>query len=42
METDTVVEKVKDKFVWKWKYTVVLLFNALYIILFYYLMQSYA
>lgn len=32
----------KQKFVWKWKYTVVLLVNALYIVLFYYLMQHYA
>ena len=30
-----------QKFVWKWKYTVVLICNALYIILFYYLMQHY-
>lgn len=32
----------KQKFYWKWKYTVVLLLNAVYIILFYYLMQTYA
>ena len=41
METDEVVVKVKDKFVWKWKYTVVLMMNAAYIILFYILMKNY-
>jgi hypothetical protein len=42
METDEVVEKVKDKFVWKWKYTVVLVLNAVYIIACYYLMKNYS
>ncbi len=41
METDDIVDKVKDKFVWKWKYTLVLLLNAGYIVLFYYLMKTY-
>ncbi len=31
-----------QKFVWKWKYTLVLLFNAAYIYLFYLLMQNFA
>ena len=42
METDEVVKKVQDKFVWKWKYTMVLLFNIGYIIAFYYLMKNYS
>jgi len=42
METDTIVEQVRDKFVWKAKYTIVLVVNAIYIVLFYFLMQSYA
>jgi hypothetical protein len=42
MQDDTIVEEVKDKFVWKMKYTLVLLINAIYIVLFYYLMQSYS
>lgn len=41
MENDTVVEKVKNEFIWKRKYTIVLLVNAIYIVLFYFLMQSY-
>ena len=41
MENDTVVEEVKNEFIWKRKYTIVLLLNAIYIVLFYYLMQSY-
>ena len=36
METEEV------KFKWKLKYTLVLLFNAIYIVLFYFLMQSYS
>lgn len=42
METDEIVEKVKDKFVWKWKYTVVLVLNAGYIMAFYYLMKIFS
>ncbi|MDX1463849.1 MAG: hypothetical protein R3359_12390 [Marinirhabdus sp.] len=41
METDEVVDQVKDKFIWKWKYTVVLLLNAGYIMLFYFLMKNF-
>ena len=32
----------KQKFTWKWKYTVVLFLNAAYIYLFYLLMQNFA
>ncbi|WP_262714107.1 hypothetical protein [Patiriisocius marinistellae] len=42
MEVDKVVEQVKDKFVWKKKFTLVLVLNAAYIILFYLLMKHYA
>ena len=42
METDEIVVKVKDKFVWKWKYTLVLILNAGYIVAFYYLMKNYS
>lgn len=42
MENDSVVEQVRDKFVWKGKYTLVLVVNAIYIVLFYFLMQTYA
>ncbi len=42
MEVDKVVEEVKDKFVWKKKFTLVLLLNAGYIVLFYLLMKHYA
>jgi hypothetical protein len=31
----------KVKFVWKWSYTWVLLFNTLYILFFYWLMKTY-
>jgi len=31
----------KVKFKWKWSYTLLILLNAIYIVLFYYLMQSY-
>ena len=41
METDEIVEQVRDKFVWKWKYTLVLLLNIGYIVLFYFLMKNY-
>ncbi|MFT4848437.1 MAG: hypothetical protein ACI83B_000968 [Sediminicola sp.] len=41
MGNDTVVEEIKNKFVWKRKYTLVLLFNAVYIILFYLIMQRF-
>jgi len=36
------VTEEKQNFVWKWKYTVVLLLNAVYIYLFYLLMQNFA
>ncbi len=42
MEETDIVEKVRDKFVWKKKYTLVLLANAIYIYLFYLLTQHYA
>ena len=32
----------KEKFVWKYSYTLLILLNAAYIILFYYLMKSYS
>jgi len=32
----------KTKFVWSHRYTLVLLFNAAYILFFYYLMKTYA
>jgi hypothetical protein len=41
MKTDEIVKEVKDKFVWKWSFTLVLLFNAAYVVLFYYLMKIY-
>lgn len=31
----------KQKYTWKWSYTLVLLLNALYIVLFYFIMNSY-
>lgn len=31
----------KIKYRWKWSYTLLLLLNAAYIVLFYYLMKSY-
>jgi len=42
MEENEIIEEVQQKFVWKTKYTLVLLVNAAYIILFYFLMQSYS
>ena len=41
MKNDTVVEEIKDKFIWKRKYTLVLLFNAIYVVLFYLIMQRF-
>ena len=41
MKNDSVVEDVKNKFIWKRKYTLVLLFNAIYIVIFYLIMQSF-
>ncbi|MFT5437241.1 MAG: hypothetical protein ACI840_001894 [Ulvibacter sp.] len=41
MKDNSVVEEIKNKFIWKRKYTLVLLFNAIYIVLFYLIMQSY-
>lgn len=40
-EKDDIVNEVSQKFVWKWKYSVVLLINAAYIVCFYYLMNAY-
>ena len=40
-EPDDIVQEVSNKFVWKWKYTLVLLLNLGYGILFYYLMNAY-
>lgn len=40
MKDDTAVETEKQ-FIWKRKYTVVLLLNAMYIFVFYLIMQSY-
>lgn len=42
MEEDSVVEEEKEKFVWKQSYTWVLVFNAVYIVLFYLLMKNFA
>lgn len=43
METqaDDPLETVKKRFEWKAKYTMVLVLNAGYIVLFYYLMKSF-
>tara|TARA_B100001057_G_scaffold428325_1_gene453729 strand:+ start:593 stop:724 length:132 start_codon:yes stop_codon:yes gene_type:complete len=37
---DSYVDKVR--FTWKWKYTLVLLFNIGYILLFYFIMKKFA
>ena len=42
MEENEIVEELKHKMVWKTKYTIVLLMNIAYIILFYFLMQSFS
>lgn len=42
MDREENTEDMMDKFVWKKSYTWVLLFNAGYIIIFYYLMKSFA
>jgi len=42
MNTEKESEDVMDKFVWKKSYTWVLLLNAGYIVLFYYLMKTFA
>ena len=42
MEKEERTEDVLDKFVWKKSYTWVILINAAYIVLFYYLMKSFA
>lgn len=42
MEENEIIEEVQQKFTWKAKYTLVLLMNAAYIILFYFLMKNYA
>ncbi|CAM3467620.1 hypothetical protein AEQU2_02550 [Aequorivita lipolytica] len=36
------MENQPQKFTWKWSYTIVLLVNAVYIYLFYLLMQNFA
>lgn len=41
MKEDKIIEVIKDKFVWKWNFTLVLFCNALYVFLFYLLMQHY-
>lgn len=38
-EKPPITENVK--FTWKWKYTLLLLFNAGYIVLFYYIMKTF-
>jgi len=42
MENETIVEEIKHKIVWKSKYTMVLLINIIYIIIFYYLMLRFS
>jgi len=34
-------EETSDRFIWKKSYTIVLLVNTIYIVLFYFLMKSY-
>ncbi len=41
-EQEDPVEIVKHKVVWKWKFTVVLLVNAVYVYLMYLLMNHFA
>ena len=36
-----VVTEVETRFIWRRGFTIVLILNAIYIVLFYYLMQSY-
>ena len=40
-EKITEKKETSEKFVWKKSYTLVLLVNAIYIVLFYFLMKSY-
>ncbi|RMA64578.1 hypothetical protein BXY75_1454 [Ulvibacter antarcticus] len=42
MKNTTKKEIIIEKFVWKRSFTVVLLLNAAYIVLFYFLMQRYS
>jgi len=42
MEDEPHNEESVDKFIWKKSYTMVLLINVIYIVLFFYLMKSYA
>ena len=42
MNTEKEPEDVMDKFVWKKSYTWVLLLNAGYVVMFYYLMKTFA
>jgi len=40
-QTEEIVEEVTKKISWNWNYTLVLLLNISYVILFYYLMNAY-
>jgi hypothetical protein len=42
MEKEHHNEETVDKFIWKKSYTLVLLINVIYIVLFYFLMKTYA
>ncbi|MEM7086900.1 MAG: hypothetical protein AAF489_12000 [Bacteroidota bacterium] len=42
MEKEEHTEEIMEKFIWKKSYTWVLLLNAGYIVLFYYLMKSFS
>lgn len=42
MEEEPHNEETVDKFTWKKSYTLVLLINVIYIVLFYFLMKTYA
>jgi len=41
MEKEGAQDEQKVKFVWKWSFTWVLIFNILYILFFYWLMKTY-
>ncbi|EDM43456.1 hypothetical protein SCB49_00365 [unidentified eubacterium SCB49] len=41
-ENENIIEVVKQKFIWKWKFTAVLIANAVYIYLMYLLMNHFA
>lgn len=42
MEKEHHNKETVDKFIWKKSYTLVLLINVIYIVLFYFLMKTYA